>query len=663
MASNPNPAHIYATVKKKSANKRLSGPPVMVIQDLSLIEPTPLPFADSTVAPVEDIFNNLDDYPLEEQIDMIYSSSRKFTPASSRHLEDLDMPPSGTAFEKAFRKWEDKMQEGGWIDETSTLRSWSDFELVLGEVHPPVPLPSRNMAEILKSPSELSGAMCREVALNLDKWYLDTVCSQWEVEQLMSETEVGTFCITDPDVNGFINLYVRVDPLIHNTNIQLHKIGILYRRYKIRESHEYFFSLTSLLTYFVSQSTTLSSDLYLISPQLLSNRPLSPGDKVKLEDYPISLQDKTKIYSRAREIAAGASRWLLSVSTADEVHAKLNEEHTINFIIWQCIETGIEYISIYFEQGVIFDCKIKGSHFGLEVHNCPIIFPSLTTLLSYLTLFKSKPYLPCHLRYPKLDPDSPTNLHAQNLFNKLKLESYLTINKDIWYHEVRDESAITKLLCFRYVGSFVLTVSDITNYTLSIKYSSQSILHFSIVKNLSEFSLKLGTFIDTHCSLPAMLANSLQLTKLQNKTESAVIVQNVDYPFAFSFDAKRHKLTSKIIYEKESLKTHLKETRSVWYQNGDPPSDIKSFFTSPLYIKGSFLIFSSESIPFLTIYFLLENNPEIHLGECLIELTATGAVLSGSQPSCSDLIELIVYCCLYEHQVLPLKLVPPFTSK
>ncbi|KAI6652534.1 hypothetical protein LOD99_4319 [Oopsacas minuta] len=682
MASSPNPKHIYARVNKKSVKKKHSSPgqdtqTEFMIQDSSndpikvggpLMEVTPLPFENSA-APVDDIFSNLDDYPLEEQIDMIYSSSRKFTPAqkrgSSRHSKEVDyMPPVGSAFDKAFRKWEDKMQKGGWIEKTSTLRSWSDFQLVLGEVNPPNPvIPDRNMEEILKSPSEVSGSMCREIAVNLDKWYLDTVCSQWEVEQLMSETEIGTFCITNPDINGFINLYIRVDPLIHNTTILVHKIGILYRRYKIRESKEYFFSLSSLLAHFCSQSTTLSSDLYLISPQLLTHPCLSPGDRVKLEDYPISLQEKEKIYSRAREIALGASKWLLTVSTTSQVHAKLADDHTINFLIWQCIETGINHLSIYFEQGVTFDCKLRGSQFGFEVQECPIIFPSLTTLLSYLTLFTSKGYLPCNLRYPKIDPSLPPNLHAQNLFNRLKIEYYLTTNKDIWYYEVTSESAITSMLCYRHVGSFTVTVSDSINYTLSIKNSIHSILHFPIVKSSSDYTLKLGTFIDTHYSLPALLANSLQLIRLQQRMECAVVVKDVTYPFAFSFDTKRHKLLSQITYQKESLRTHLKETRSIWYQNCDPPSDIKTIFLSPLAINGTFVIYSSDSIPFLTVYFLLEKYPEIHIGECLIENTTTGAVLSGAEPTCTDLIELVIYCCLHKHQVLPLKLVPPFTTR
>ena len=676
-----NPPAVYATVNKKSISKKKSTQKQSVENEFQIQEPalpalqpggplmeeTPLPFARAP-APVEDIFHNLDDYPLEEQIDIIYSSSRKFTPNKFAGAStDCNSPlPSGSAFDRAFRKWEDKMQKGGWIEETSTLRSWSDFELVLGEVNQAAPfeVPSRNMAEILRSPSHLSAGLSLEIALNLDRWYLDTVCSQWEVEQLMHETDVGTFCITDPDANGFICLYVRVDPLIHNANIQLHKIGILYRRYKIRESPEYFFSLSSLLTHFCAQSSTLSSDLYIISPQLFPPAALSPGDRVKLEDYPVSLLEKERIYGRAREIAVGHKRWLLTVSSAEEVHARLNTDHAINFLIWECRDKGIKFLSIYFEQNVIFDCKLKGSRFGFEVQVCPIIFPSLATLLSYLTLFTSGGYLPCHLRYPKSTEGShPSNTHAQNLFNRLKLEFYLTTNKDFWYYEVADEGTITSLLCYRHVGSFILTVSDGTNYTLSIKNSLHSILHFPVVKNNSELSIKLGTFCDTHCSLPALLANSLQLVRIKQRGECAVVVRDLAYPFAFSFDAKRHKLLSHISYKEESLKAHLKETRSIWYQNSNPPTDIKGLFSSSLAPRGSFIIFSSDSIPFLTIYFLLERTPQTQIGECLIESTSRGTLLSGAEPSCQDLTELAAYCCLHQHEALPLLLVPPFTTK
>ena len=674
-----NPPVIYATVNKKSVSKKKSAQKEFQLQDPSLpvvrpggplMEDTPLPFGTSP-APVDDIFHNLDDYPLEEQIDIIYSSSRKFTPnkfagRAKRDPNALESVPSDSVFDRAFRKWEDKMQKGGWIDETSSIRSWSDFQLVLGEVNPPSSevIPSRNMREILKSPSHLSTDLSREIALELDRWYLDTVCSQWEVEQLMHETDVGTFCITNPDVNGFINLYVRVDPLIHNASIQLHKIGILYRRYKIRESTEYFFSLSSLLTHFCAQSSTLSSDLYLISPRLNSPAALSPGDRVKLEDYPVSLSEKERIYNRAREIAAGHRRWLLAVSSTEEVHAQLNKEHAINFLIWECRDTAIKFLSIYFEQDVTFDCKLRGSRFGFEVQECPIIFPSLTTLLSYMTLFTSSGYLPCHIRYPKpTEASRPPNQHSQNLFNRLKLENYLTSNKDFWYYEVSDESAITSLLCYRHVGSFVLTVSDGTNYTLSIKNSLHSILHFPVLKNNSELSLKLGTFRDTHYSLPALLANSLLLVRIQQRGECAVVVHDVAYPFAFAFDAKRHKLQSQISYKEESLRSHLKETRSIWYQNSNPPEDIKALFSSSLALRGSFFIFSSDSIPFLTIYFLLERDPEQLIGECLIESTAEGTLLSGADPSFQDLMELVVYCCLKQHNALPLLLVPPFTTK
>ena len=655
------PPVIYATVNKKSVSKKRSTQHQSAQEEFLIGDPSLPPLRDA-----EDIFHNLDDYPLEEQIDIIYSSSKKLTPKQFDKSTNLESLSPDSVFDRAFRKWEDKMQKGGWIDETSTLRSWSDFKLVLGEVNrgASCEIPSRNMPDILMSPSHISSDLSREIALNLDRWYLDTVCSQWEVEQLMQETDVGTFCITDPDANGFINLYVRGDPLIHNSSIQLHKIGILYRRYKIKESPEYFFSLSSLLTHFLAQSSTLFSDLYLISPRLFTPAALSPGDRVKLEDYPVSLHEKERIYSRAREIAAGHRSWLLAVSSTQEVHAQLDMEHTTNFLIWECRETGMKFLSIYFEQNITFDCNLKGSRFGFEVQECPIIFPSLATLLSYMTLFTASGYLPCHIRYPKpSQPSQQPNIHSQNLFNRLKLEFYLTTNKDFWYYEVANEDMITSLLCYRHIGSFILTVSDGSNYTLSIKNSLHSILHFPVLKHNSELSIKLGTFRDTHSSLPALLANSLQLVRLKQRGECAVVVRDITYPFAFSFDAKRHKLLSQISYNEENLKTHLKETRSIWFQNTNPPTDIKGLFSSPLALKGSFIIYSSDSIPFLTIYFLLERDPETLIGECLIESTSRGTILCGAEPSFQDLTELVSYCCLKQHQALPLMLVPPFTTK
>ena len=702
MASCQNPGFkkdttaVYSTVNKNPVGKKKSGhkqqvedahkggQKEFVIQDYEmpdiggpLMEVTPLPFQDSVSPspPVDTIFTNLDSYPLEEQIDMIYASSRKFTPLSvSRSTPAVagggmeSVQNSNSAFDRAFRKWEDKMQKGGLIEKTNTIRSWSDFELVVGETNPPLPpnldlSQKRNTLELIRSPSDVTERLGREIALNLDKWYLDSVCSRWEVEQLLSDSDVGAFCITNPDNNGFLNLYLRVDPLIHNTSLELHKIGILYRRYKIRESPEYFYSLSSLLTYFCSQSTTLSSDIYLLSPQTFLQPMMSPGAKVKLETYPLPLEEKDKIYSKARDFAIGHETWLIGASNTVKVHERLNRDHTTNFLIWHCQDTASPYLSIFFEDNVIFECKLKGGSMGFEIQDCPIIFPSISVLLSYLSLFNSS-YIPCNIRYsPRALGLPPPNYHSQNLLQKLKLEAFLTEKKGHWFHEVKDESAITPLLRFRHIGSFLVTVSETTNYTLSMRYSLQTILHFPVSKNSSDYTLKLGTFIDSYCSLPALLANSLQLVSVKQGKENVVVTQDPAYPFVFSFDAKRHKIMSQITYKKEDMKKHLRETEPLWFRNGNPPDDTRTLFFVPLALRGHFILFSNESIPFMTLYLLTEKKPHLVVEECLIESNAEGTILAGKGPTCSDLIELISYCCLHKHEALPLTLVPPLTTK